>query len=84
MATSGREVKIALAGAFSATLWEQLGGFDAIDANRDDAVTQAELVDAIARAGGQPPSPMAARVVLDALDRNDDGAVTRDEVGKKA
>ncbi len=82
MVTSGREVKIVLVGAFSAMLWQQLGGFDAIDANHDGVVTPEELVDAIARAGGQPPSPMAARVVLDALDINDDGTLTRDETDK--
>lgn len=83
MATSGREVKIVLVGAFSAMLWQQLGGFDAIDSNHDGVVTPEELVDAIARAGGQPPSPMAARVVLDALDLNEDGTLTRDETENK-
>jgi len=82
METSGREVKIVLVGAFSAMLWEQLGGFDAIDANHDGVVTPEELVAAIARAGGQPPSPMAARVVLEALDANEDGTISRDEPGK--
>jgi 2',3'-cyclic-nucleotide 2'-phosphodiesterase (5'-nucleotidase family) len=83
MATSGREVKIVLVAAFSAMLWEQLGGFDAIDRNHDGVVTPEELVDAIARAGGEPPSPMAARVVLDALDINQDGRLTPDEAPKK-
>lgn len=82
METSGREVKIVLVAAFSAMLWEQLGGFDAIDANHDGIVTPEELVTAIARAGGEPPSPMAARVVLEALDADADGMLSRDETKK--
>ena len=82
METSGREVKIVLIGAFCTMLWHQLGGFDAIDANHDGIVTPEELVSAIARAGGQPPSPMAARVVLEALDTDRDGVIVRDETKK--
>lgn len=82
MATTGRDVKVALVGAFSATLWEQLGGFDAIDEDDDEVVTRQEIADAIARAAGQRSS-MAARVVLGSLDRNADGTVTRDEAGTK-
>jgi 2',3'-cyclic-nucleotide 2'-phosphodiesterase (5'-nucleotidase family) len=77
--TSGREVKIALASAFSAILWEQLGGFDAIDGNDDGVITEDEIARAIERTGGQPASPMAASSLLDALDRNHDGELTRDE-----
>lgn len=83
VATTGREVKIALVDAFSAALWEQLGGFAALDRDDDGVVTRAEIAHAIARTGGEAPSPTAARVVLDAIDRNEDGAVTRDEAEAK-
>lgn len=76
---SGRDVKVVLLSAFCAVLWEQLGGFDAIDANHDGMVTAQELVDAITRATQQPPSELAARVVLDVLDRDHDRAINRGE-----
>ncbi|UJR83112.1 5'-nucleotidase C-terminal domain-containing protein [Sandaracinus amylolyticus] len=77
--TTGREVKAALVSAFCTTLWEQLGGFDAIDRDDDGSVTRDEVARAIGRTGGAP-SPTAARVVIDALDRDGDGSVTRDEI----
>lgn len=82
--TTGREVKVALVAAFSAVLWEQLGGFDAIDADQDGVVTRAEIHEALERVGGHPQSPVAARIVLDALDRDEDGAISRDEAAKKS
>ncbi len=77
--TTGREVKVVLIRAFASLLWEQLGGFVAIDANGDGMVTPQELVDAIARVSNQPPSEMAARVVLEALDVNRDQRISPDE-----
>ncbi len=79
METSGRDVKVVLISAFAARLWEQLGGFEGIDLDRDGVVSPTELVAAIARAGNQPPSEMAARVVLDALDTDGDRTISRDE-----
>jgi 2',3'-cyclic-nucleotide 2'-phosphodiesterase (5'-nucleotidase family) len=79
MKTTGRDVKVVLIRAFSAMLWEQLGGFTAIDADGDGVVTARELVDAIAKVSNQPPSEMAAQVVLEALDVNRDKKITRDE-----
>lgn len=77
--TSGRDVKVVLVRAFSALLWDQLGGFDAIDGNSDGVVTPQELVDAIAKVSKQPPSEVAARVVLEALDVDRNQSISRDE-----
>lgn len=81
MATSGREVKVVLVAAFAAKLWEQLGGLEGVDADRDGAVTKQELVDAIARVARKPPSEMAAQLVLDAIDHDRDGKITREDAG---
>jgi 2',3'-cyclic-nucleotide 2'-phosphodiesterase (5'-nucleotidase family) len=83
MATTGREVKIALVGAFASRLWEQLGGFEGIDANADGQVTSDELVEAIARIGAGDGSTKAARVVLEAMDHDEDGVVTPSDVTRK-
>lgn len=77
--TTGRDIKVALASAFAEILWKQLGGFRSVDHDADGVVTHDEIVEAIARTGGMAPSPMAAKVVLEALDRNEDGTLTRDE-----
>lgn len=74
---SGRDLKIALATAFSEILWEQCGGFDAIDEDRDGVVTREEIARAIERASGHPASELAAARLHDALDRNHDGKLTR-------
>jgi 2',3'-cyclic-nucleotide 2'-phosphodiesterase (5'-nucleotidase family) len=76
MKTSGRDVKVVLVGAFSELLWEQLGGFPAIDRDRDGRVTASEILEAIARKAQAAPSPMAAQIVLDALDGDRDGVIT--------
>jgi 5'-nucleotidase len=79
--TTGRDMKVALVSAFSTHLWQQLGGFQAIDADADGQVTTDEIGAAIARVGGGPLSPVAARMVLDAMDLDQDGVVTRDDAG---
>lgn len=71
--TTGRDVKIALVAAFSALLFEQLGGFDAIDANHDGRVTSEELVRKLG-------SALSAKIVMGALDANLDQSITPDEV----
>ena len=71
-ATSGREIKLVLVDAFSERLWEELGGFDALDVNKDGVVSEAE----IAAAAG---SPITADLLLHALDTNRDRVVSREE-----
>ncbi|MGZ5968547.1 MAG: 5'-nucleotidase C-terminal domain-containing protein [Polyangiales bacterium] len=79
MPSEGREVKIALVRAFAKVLWQQLGGFDRIDANHDGLVTKEEIVVALAEKTHQPPSSLAAGLVLDALDQNRDRAISRED-----
>lgn len=79
MPTSGREVKLALVSAFSTLLWKQLGGFAHLDVDRDGKVTADELLRALAKATHAPASPIAARIVLDALDKDRDDAISAQE-----
>ena len=76
-AGSGLEIKLVLVGSCAATLWKQLGGFDAVDANHDGQVTQAELSNAMAVVTHRAPSEDEARLVLQALDRDHAGVITR-------
>jgi len=78
-AGSGREVKLVLVESCALALWRSLGGFDAIDANGDGRVTLEEIEAAIARVRHEAPSEVAARLVLQALDRDHSGTVTPDE-----
>jgi 2',3'-cyclic-nucleotide 2'-phosphodiesterase (5'-nucleotidase family) len=78
-ATSGRDVKIVVVNAFAVALWAELGGFDRVDANRDGVVSEGEIGSAIAAVTGEPASPVAAQLVLDALDTNHDRVIERDE-----
>jgi hypothetical protein len=78
-ASSGRDVKQLLVDAFSIALWDQLGGFDAVDSDRDGVVSEHELEVAIAKRTHEVPSPIVADLLLHAIDRNHDGVVTRDE-----
>lgn len=78
-AGSGREVKLVLVESCALALWRTLGGFDAIDANGDGRVTLEEIEAAIARVRHEAPSEVAAKLVLQALDRDRSGAVTPDE-----
>lgn len=83
MPTSGREVKLALVGAFSKLLWNQLGGFASLDVDHDGRVTADELIAAIARATHEAPSPIAANIVLDALDADRDRAIEPEEAPER-
>ena len=80
--TTGREVKAALVSAFASVLWEQLGGFEALDGDDDGFVTHDEIASAIAAASGER-SEAAARVVLGSMDLDDDQSITRDEANRE-
>lgn len=77
---SGREPKMLLVQAFAVAIWEELGGFDALDTDGDERVTPAEIAAAVARARpAQAPSDVLADVVLRALDADGDRVITREE-----
>jgi hypothetical protein len=78
-AGSGREIKLVLVDACAVALWEQLGGFDAVDANHDGRVTQTEIAAAVARATGEAPSAITADLVIHALDADHDRSISREE-----
>jgi 5'-nucleotidase len=78
-AGTGREVKLVLVESCALELWRSLGGFDAIDADHDGRVTLEEIEAAIARVRHEAPSEVAAKLVLQALDKDHSGAVTRDD-----
>jgi 2',3'-cyclic-nucleotide 2'-phosphodiesterase (5'-nucleotidase family) len=76
---SGRDVKVLLVDALSVSLWNQLGGFDAVDTDRNDFVDKPELTSAIARFTREPPSGITADLVLNALDMDHDRLISRQE-----
>lgn len=78
-AGSGLDVKLVLVNAFARALWDRLGGFDAVDTNRDGIVTASEIAAAVARITEEEPSSMVGDLVLRAVDVNDDHAVSREE-----
>jgi 2',3'-cyclic-nucleotide 2'-phosphodiesterase (5'-nucleotidase family) len=67
---SGREAKLVLVDAFCLSLWRHLGGFDAVDTNHDGVVTAQELTDAISKTTASVASPIAAELVLRALEHD--------------
>jgi len=67
-AGSGRDVKLVLVEAFALALWRGLGGFDAVDADKDGVISVSEIAAALARATNEPASPITAGLVLGALD----------------
>lgn len=79
---SGREVKMVLVESFALSLWNRLGGFDTVDLNHDGRVSEEELELAIAQTNHEPRSPVAARLVLQTLDTEHAGAITRDEAAR--
>ncbi|WP_437675743.1 5'-nucleotidase C-terminal domain-containing protein [Sorangium sp. So ce131] len=83
-ADSGREPKLVLVESFAVELWRQLGGFEAIDADRDGAVSAAELTAAVSRVTAETPSEVVVGEMLKALDKDGDRLVTRSEAGALA
>jgi 2',3'-cyclic-nucleotide 2'-phosphodiesterase (5'-nucleotidase family) len=78
-AGSGREIKLVLVDACAVTLWEELGGFDAVDMNHDGRVTASEIATAVARATGDAPSAITAGLVIHAIDLDHDLAISPEE-----
>lgn len=77
---SGREVKLVLLASFARSLYEELGGFDVLDQDRDGKLTAADLERALGdRTGGHSASATAG-IMLRALDLDHDGSMTRDEL----
>jgi 2',3'-cyclic-nucleotide 2'-phosphodiesterase (5'-nucleotidase family) len=72
---TGTEPKLLFARAFALELWEHIGGFDAIDTNKDDRVTPSEVARAVARTPGG--SPLVADLVMRAVDVDEDRVITR-------
>lgn len=75
---SGRDVRIVLVDAFSIALWRRLGGFDAVDTNRDEKVTASEVRDALTRITMAGAS-VTADLIVHALDTNGDKVISRAE-----
>src|SRR6185369_8678795 len=74
---SGRDVKVLLVDAFSISLWDQLGGFDAVDTNHDGACDADEIAAAVARATSEPASPITVQLLMRALDADHDQRISR-------
>jgi 2',3'-cyclic-nucleotide 2'-phosphodiesterase (5'-nucleotidase family) len=81
---TGREVKSLLVESFARTLWQELGGFDAIDENHDGKLEPDEIAHAIERATREPASPITVDLLLRAIDRDRDSAVSREEWARAA
>ncbi|HSO37876.1 MAG TPA: 5'-nucleotidase C-terminal domain-containing protein [Labilithrix sp.] len=73
----GRETKQIIIEAFSLAIWRTLGGFDAVDTDRDGLVTEAEVLAAMGDHHGR--SRITARLVVAALDRDADLMISREE-----
>jgi 2',3'-cyclic-nucleotide 2'-phosphodiesterase (5'-nucleotidase family) len=67
-AGSGRDVKLVLVEAFALALWRKLGGFDAVDTNKDGRISVTEIAEAITRTTAEPASPITADLVKSAID----------------
>jgi 2',3'-cyclic-nucleotide 2'-phosphodiesterase (5'-nucleotidase family) len=78
-ATTGRELKEALVEALALALWRKLGGFDALDTDRDGRVSEADVAAALSRLIGQQASPLTVTLVMNAVDKNHDHEISRDE-----
>jgi 2',3'-cyclic-nucleotide 2'-phosphodiesterase (5'-nucleotidase family) len=79
---SGREPKLVLVQAFAIAIWRELGGFDAIDTNKDGQVTPSEVEEAVARAHPSvyPGSHLLADLVVRAVDTDADHIISRSDV----
>lgn len=76
----GREAKMLLFEAFARGIWQELGGFDAIDLDGDERVTRAEIAAAVARMHPtQPPSSVLADLLLRTVDLDGDRVISREE-----
>jgi hypothetical protein len=78
-ATSGRELKEILLEALGLDLFRKLGGFDALDADHDGVVTEAELAVGLTRLFGAPASPLTVTIVMNAVDLDHDKRISREE-----
>lgn len=78
-AGSGRDVKLVLLQSFARSLWQQLGGFDRLDVDHDGVVDVRDLERGLAGHSGSASA--TAGILLRALDRDEDGRMTRDEDG---
>lgn len=76
---TGWDVRLVLASAFSVQLWKTLGGFDAVDTDKDGQVTHSEIQAAVAKDPVQTRPDIAADLIVAALDSDNDKVITRDE-----
>lgn len=76
-AGSGRDVKLVLLQSFARSLWQQLGGFDRLDADNNGIVDTTDLERGLA--SHDDSAAATAGMLLRALDRDQDGRMTRDE-----
>lgn len=75
-ADSGRELKLIVLEAFAIELWQSLGGFDAVDLDRDARISVDELRTAAERVTKNVPHPRLLDGVLKLLDRDRDGSIS--------
>ena len=78
-AGSGRETKVILVETFARSLWRSLGGFAEVDRDGDGRVTGSEVAAALSRVTGEPPSEIAANLVVRALDADGDATISPDD-----
>jgi hypothetical protein len=75
----GRDAKHVLVEAFALALYRALPDFDTLDADHDGHVSLGDVEQALARQSHEPPSPLVASLVLNAVDRDHDRQISRDE-----
>lgn len=75
-----RTPKELLVRSFALSIWKQIGGFAALDANGDGQIVPAEVAAALARADHEGSS-LVADIIIGALDTNRDGVVCQGEAG---
>ena len=74
---SGRETKQIILECFSLAIWRALGGFDAVDTDNDGMVSEADVFAAMGDRPGR--SHVTAKLIVAALDKNNDQAISREE-----
>ena len=77
--TTGRELKEALLEALALDLWRKLGGFDALDTDGDGLVTALDIERSLTVLFGEKVSALTVTLVLNAVDKNHDKQVSREE-----